>query len=76
MTSSARRGSRLAATGSCCATTAPIPTPEVEVFEFGLGPVVLSKRGPDDRTGRLSCRPAFARTLCGRELDWIEALAS
>ncbi len=42
--------------------------------QFGLGPVVLS-RGPEE-VPVVYVPSASARTLCGRELDWIEALAS
>jgi hypothetical protein len=42
--------------------------------QFGLGPVVLS-RDPED-VPVASVPSARARTLCGRNLDWIEALGS
>jgi hypothetical protein len=42
-------------------------------FQFGLGPLVLS-RGPED-VPVLYVPSALAETLCGRTLDWVEALA-
>ena len=43
-------------------------------FQFGLGPLILS-RGPESLP--VTYVPsAAARTLCGRNLDWIEALGS
>jgi hypothetical protein len=41
-------------------------------FQFGLGPVVLS-RGPED-VPVVYMPSAEARRLCGRTFDWIEAL--
>ena len=41
-------------------------------FQFGLGPLILS-RGPEDFPV-VYVPSAAARTLCGRNLDWIEAL--
>jgi hypothetical protein len=40
--------------------------------QFGLGPVILS-RGPED-IPVVYVPSAAARGLCGRDLDWIEAL--
>ena len=42
--------------------------------QFGLGPLILS-RGPED-VPVLYVPSAEARRLCGRTLDWIEALGS
>jgi hypothetical protein len=42
--------------------------------QFGLGPFILS-RSPED-VPVVSVPSAAARTLCGRNLDWIEALGS
>ena len=42
--------------------------------QFGLGPLILS-RGPEDLPV-VYVPSAAARTLCGRNLDWIEALPS
>ena len=42
--------------------------------QFGLGPLILS-RGPDD-VPVVYVPSSEARTLCGRTLDWIEALGS
>jgi hypothetical protein len=42
--------------------------------QFGLGPIVLS-RGPEDAPVEY-VPVAAATTLCGRSLDWIEALGS
>ncbi len=42
--------------------------------QFGLGPLILS-RGPED-VPVVYVPSAEARTLCGRTLDWIEALGS
>jgi hypothetical protein len=39
---------------------------------FGLGPVVIGRVGPDLPVTYVS--PASARTLCGRSLDWVEAI--
>jgi hypothetical protein len=39
---------------------------------FGVGPIVLSAGTPDSRVTYV--RPAAARSLCGRSLDWVEAL--
>jgi hypothetical protein len=43
-------------------------------FQFGLGPLILS-RGPED-VPVLYVPSARAPTLCGRNLDWIEALGA
>ena len=61
---SARRCSGPAATGSCSATTAPTSTPGSGGFQFGLGPLILS-RGPED-VPVVYVPSAAARTLCGR----------
>ena len=40
---------------------------------FPLGPLVVTR---DDPRRVLTVLPSAARTLCGRRLDWVEALAS
>jgi hypothetical protein len=41
---------------------------------FTLGPLALSSAQPSENL--VSVSPADARSLCGRELDWIEAVGS
>jgi hypothetical protein len=43
-------------------------------YPFGMGPLVLS-RGTAAGTTVTSVAPAAARSLCGKRLDWIEAVA-
>ena len=38
-----------------------------------IGPLVVSRAGTDLPV--ISVKPADARSLCGRRLDWIEAVA-
>jgi len=40
---------------------------------FGLGPVLIGRTGPGDRPVKY-VSPAKARTLCGKSLDWVEAV--
>ncbi len=40
---------------------------------FGLGPLIIGRADPADRAVTY-VRPAKARTLCGRSLDWVEAI--
>jgi hypothetical protein len=40
---------------------------------FGLGPLIVGRDDPAD-TSVTNLRPAQARTLCGKSLDWIEAV--
>jgi hypothetical protein len=39
---------------------------------FGLGPVIIGRAGPDLPVTYV--RPADARSLCGKSLDWVEAI--
>jgi hypothetical protein len=39
---------------------------------FGLGPLVIGRTGPDLPVTYVS--PAKARSLCGKTLDWVEAV--
>jgi hypothetical protein len=41
---------------------------------FGAGPIILSRSGPSQAVTYVPS--ARARALCGRRLDWIEALRS
>ena len=49
-----------------------LPRPATGAYPLGLGPVVMSRRGPNSEVKKL---PAgrFAE-LCGERLDWVEAL--
>jgi hypothetical protein len=49
-----------------------LPRPGTGAYPFGLGPVVLSRAGAEDRVIRLPAA-RFAE-LCGQRLDWVEAL--
>jgi hypothetical protein len=39
---------------------------------FGLGPVIIGRTGPDLPVTYV--KPANARSLCGKSLDWVEAV--
>ncbi len=41
-------------------------------FPFGLGPLIVGRAEPDLPVAYL--RPARARSLCGKSLDWVEAV--
>lgn len=48
------------------------PRPGTGAYPFGLGPVVLSKVGQDERVVRVPATDFLK--LCGQRLDWVEAV--